>query len=46
MDAQIVDLAKWKRAHPPVIACLNAGLEMGLAWQKLWIMVLFGSHRK
>lgn len=41
MDAEIVDLAKWKRAHPPVIVCLNAGLAMGLAWQRLWLKLLF-----
>lgn len=42
MDAEIVDFAKWKKAHPPALVCLNAGLAMGLAWQKLWLLVLFG----
>lgn len=46
MDAQIVDFAAWKRAHPPALVCLNAGLEMALAWQRLWIMVLVGKRRK
>jgi hypothetical protein len=46
MEAQIVDLAQWKRAHPPVIVCLNAALAMGLTWQKLWLKVLFGAHGK
>lgn len=46
MEAEIVDLAQWKRAHPPAVACLNAGLAMGLAWQRLWILVLFGSFKK
>jgi ABC-type amino acid transport system permease subunit len=30
MDAQIIDLQRW-----------NAALAMGLAWQKLWLKVLF-----
>lgn len=41
MDAQIVDLKKWKAAHPPVIVCWNAGLAAALAWQKLWLKLLF-----
>ena len=41
MDAQIIDLQRWKAAHPPVIVCWNAALAMGLAWQKLWLKVLF-----
>ena len=41
MEAQIVDLAQWKRAHPPVLVCLNAGLAAALAWQKLWLKVFF-----
>lgn len=41
MEAEIVDLAKWKKAHPPAIVCLNAALAMGLAWQRLWLKVLF-----
>jgi hypothetical protein len=46
MNAEIVDLAQWKRLHPPVIVCLNAGLAMGLAWQQLWLKVLYGPFRK
>ena len=46
MNADIVDLKQWKQAHPPVIVCLNAGLAMGLAWQKLWLKVLFGSYNR
>ena len=30
MEAEIVDLAKWKKAHPPVIVCLNAALAKGV----------------
>ena len=46
MEAEIVDLAKWKKAHPPVIVCLNAALAMGLAWQKLWIKLIYGPFGK
>lgn len=46
MEAKIYDLKQWKQAHPPVIVCLNAALAMGLAWQKLWLKVLFpGANR-
>lgn len=41
MNAEIVNLEQWKKSHPPVIVCLNAALAMGLAWQKLWLKVLF-----
>lgn len=41
MKAPVVDLAQWKKSHPPVIVCLNAALAMGLAWQKLWLKVFF-----
>ena len=44
MKAPVVDFAKWKRAHPPAIVCLNAGLEMALAWQRLLILVLLGKR--
>lgn len=46
MEAEIVDLAQWKKSHPPVIVCLNAALAMGLAWQKLFLMVVYGPLRK
>ena len=29
MKAPVVDLAQWKKSHPPVIVCLNAALAMG-----------------
>ena len=28
MKAPVVDLAQWKKSHPPVIVCLNAALAM------------------
>ena len=46
MEAEIVALAQWKKAHPPVIVCLNAALAMGLAWQKLLLMVVYGPYKK
>ena len=41
MPAKVISLERWKAAHPPVIVCWNAALAMGLAWQKLWLKVLF-----
>ena len=29
MNAEIVNLEQRKKAHPPVIVCLNAALAMG-----------------
>ena len=46
MEAQIINLAKWKHEHHPAIACLNAALAMGLAWQKLWLKVIYGAYRR
>lgn len=44
MEAEIIDLQRWKKAHPPAIVLLNAGLAAALAWQKLWLTLAF-SHR-
>jgi len=41
MEAQIIDLQRWKKAHQPAIVLLNASLAAALAWQKLWLKVLF-----
>lgn len=45
MEAQIIDLQRGEKAHPPAIVLLNAGLAAALAWQKLWLKVLFGSRK-
>ncbi len=42
MDAEIVDLKKWKASHqlPPVLA-MNHALACLAIWQALWIKALF-----
>lgn len=36
MDAQIVDLAKWRQDHPPAVRLVNIGLHCWLASFRLW----------
>lgn len=36
MPAEIVNLAKWKAEHPPVVMCFQAGYRCWSAWVKLW----------
>lgn len=40
MNAQIISLAEWKAAHPPILVCWQRGLACAVAWQRLWIKVL------
>lgn len=42
MPAQIVNMAKWKAAHPPILICYQHGLACWLAWQKLMLKVISG----
>lgn len=42
MPAQIVNFEQWKAAHPPALICWNHGLAAMLAWQKLWLKVIYG----
>lgn len=46
MDAQIISLEAWKKAHPPALIFWNHGLQAMLAWQKMWLRVVYGSLRK
>ena len=41
MEAKIISLAEWKAAHPPALICWQHGLQAMLAWQELWLKVLF-----
>jgi len=41
MPARIISLAEWKAAHPPVLIFWQHGLQCALAWQRLWLQVLF-----
>lgn len=40
MPAQVVNFAKWKAAHPPILICWQHGLQAWLAWQKLCLSLL------
>lgn len=41
MNAQIINMAQWKAAHPPALVCYQHGLALAVAWQQLWLKVLF-----
>jgi hypothetical protein len=45
MDAQIISLAKWKAAHPPILVCWQHGLQAWLAWHDLLIKLSFPLRR-
>jgi len=45
MDAKIINLEEWKKAHPPALVCFQHGLAMAVAWQRLWFKVLFNPRR-
>jgi|JI10StandDraft_1071094.scaffolds.fasta_scaffold01019_15 hypothetical protein len=34
-DAQIIDLAEWKAAHPPALRCWNAAVRCWWNWASL-----------
>lgn len=42
MPAQVVNFAQWKAAHPPALICFQHGLACMLAWQQLWLKVIYG----
>lgn len=46
MPAKIVNFAQWKAAHPPALILWQHGLQCALAWQKLWLLVLYGQSRR
>lgn len=41
MPAKVISLAQWKISHPPAMICWNHGLACWLAYQKLWLKVMF-----
>lgn len=45
MDAQIVNLEQWKKAHPPALAVLNSYFAFGLAWQQMLIRMICGPRK-
>lgn len=46
MNAQIISMAQWKQSHPPALVCWQHGLACALAWQSLWLKVMYGPLRK
>jgi len=36
MDAEIVDLAKWRVSHPPHAKFVQSYLRCYVAWSRLW----------
>jgi len=45
MNAQIISLAEWKAAHPPILVCWQRGLACAVAWQELCAKLYFGAFR-
>lgn len=46
MPAKVISFAEWKAAHPPALICWQHGLACALAWQQLWLKVMYGTYRK
>lgn len=45
MPAKIINLEQWKAAHPPALIFWNYGLTAMVAWQKMWLGVMFKDRR-
>lgn len=41
-DAKVINLAEWKAAHPPVLLIWQHHLAALVAWQLLWLSVIYG----
>lgn len=46
MKAQVISLEQWKASHPPALLFLQHNLQLMLAWQKMWIKVVYGPYLK
>lgn len=46
MPARIINLSEWKAAHPPALLLWQHSLAAAIAWQRLWLMVIYGPPRK
>ena len=42
MEANVINFAQWKAAHPPILICWQHGLAAALAWQQLWLKLIYG----
>ena len=45
MDAQIVNLEQWKKAHPPALIFVNSAFAFAAAWQEMWLRVICGPSK-
>lgn len=45
MPAKIISFEQWKAAHPPSLICFQHGLACALAWQQLWLKVMYATFR-
>lgn len=41
MKATVINLQQWKAAHPPALMLFNHGIACALAWQRLWLSIIF-----
>lgn len=46
MEAQIINMQQWKAAHPPALVCWQHSIACALAWQGLWLKVIYGPFSK
>jgi hypothetical protein len=44
MKAKVIILAEWKASHPPALACWRHGMACALAWQELWLKLMFSGR--
>lgn len=45
INPQIISMAEWKAAHPPVLICWQHGLACAVAWHELWLKVFLPRQR-
>lgn len=45
-NAKIISMAQWKAAHPPALIFFQHGLACALAWQELFLKVIYAPYRK
>lgn len=45
-NSQSNQLRSMEAAHPPILICWQHGLACALAWQELWLKVIYGPLRK
>lgn len=46
MTAKVIDFKAWKAAHPPALLIWQHGLACAVAWQRMWLLAIYGRPRK